>query len=296
MKIGFVGLGIMGKPMAKNLIKAGHDVVVTTHKREVIDEFVALGAKGARNAADEVKQGCEVIITMLPNSPQVREVTLGAGGVIEGGRSDVTVLDMSSIDPVESQKISAELAKQGIDMLDCPVSGGEPKAIDGTLSVMVGGKKETFDKYVSVLKAMASSVVYVGPSGSGNVAKLANQMIVAANIGVVAEALTFAKKAGTDPRLVYEAIRGGLAGSTVLDAKAPMMLSGNYNPGFRIKLHIKDLTNALNAAHAINMPVPMTAHMMEVMQELMNHDEADCDHDDIVRYYERMTGVSVRED
>ena len=140
---------------------------------------------------------------------------------------------------------------------------------------------------------MAGSVVYVGPLGSGNVAKLANQMIVAANIGIVAEALTFAKKAGTDPELVYQAIRGGLAGSTVLDAKAPMMLSGNYKPGFRIDLHIKDLNNALNASHAINMPVPMTAHMMEVMQELKNHDEGACDHDDIVRYYERMTGVSI---
>ena len=293
MKIGFVGLGIMGKPMAKNLIKAGFEVVVTTHKQAVIDEFVALGAEGAKNAADEVKKGCDVIITMLPNSPQVREVTLGAGGVVEGGKSGITVLDMSSIDPVESQKISQELEKSGIELLDCPVSGGEPKAIDGTLSVMAGGKKDSFDKFLPVLKAMASSVVYVGPIGSGNVAKLANQMIVAANIGVVAEALTFAKKAGTDPQLVYQAIRGGLAGSTVMDAKAPMMLSGNYEPGFRIKLHIKDLTNALNAAHAINMPVPMTAQMMEVMQELMNHGEAECDHDDIVKYYERMSGVSI---
>ena len=295
MKVGFVGLGIMGKPMAKNLVKAGYEVVVTTHKQAVIDEFVALGAAGAKNAADIVKQGCEVIITMLPNSPQVREVALGEGGIVEGGKSGITVLDMSSIDPVESQKISAELAKSGIELLDCPVSGGEPKAIDGTLSVMAGGNKETFDKYLPVLKAMAASVVYVGPIGSGNVAKLANQMIVAANIGIVAEALTFAKKAGTDPQLVYQAIRGGLAGSTVMDAKAPMMLSGNYEPGFRINLHIKDLTNALNAAHAINMPVPMTAQMMEVMQELMNHDEGACDHDDIVRYYERMSGTSIVE-
>ena len=295
MKIGFVGLGIMGKPMAKNLVKAGYEVVVTTHKQAVIDEFVAMGAAGAKNAADIVKQGCEVIITMLPNSPQVREVALGEGGIVEGGKSGITVLDMSSIDPVESQKISAELAKNGIELLDCPVSGGEPKAIDGTLSVMAGGNKETFDKYLPVLKAMAASVVYVGPIGSGNVAKLANQMIVAANIGIVAEALTFAKKAGTDPQLVYQAIRGGLAGSTVMDAKAPMMLSGNYEPGFRINLHIKDLTNALNAAHAINMPVPMTAQMMEVMQELMNHNEGACDHDDIVRYYERMSGTSIVE-
>ena len=296
MKIGFVGLGIMGKPMAKNLLKAGYDVTVTTHKQAVIDEMVAAGAKAAKNAKDEIEQGCDVIITMLPNSPQVKEVALGKGGILEAGKGGITLIDMSSIDPVESKTVGVALAEAGIDMLDAPVSGGEPKAIDGTLSVMVGGKKETFDKFYDVMMAMAGSVVYVGPLGSGNVAKLANQMIVASNIGIVAEALTFAKKAGTDPELVYQAIRGGLAGSTVLDAKAPMMLSGNYKPGFRIDLHIKDLTNALNASHAINMPVPMTAHMMEVMQELKNHDEGSNDHDDIVKYYERMTGVSIVKD
>jgi len=296
MKIGFVGLGIMGKPMAKNLLKAGYDVTVTTHKQAVIDEMVATGAKAAKNAKDEIEQGCDVIITMLPNSPQVKEVALGKDGILDAKKSGITLIDMSSIDPVESKTVGAKLAEAGIDMLDAPVSGGEPKAIDGTLSVMVGGKKETFDQFYDVMMAMAGSVVYVGPLGSGNVAKLANQMIVASNIGIVAEALTFAKKAGTDPELVYQAIRGGLAGSTVLDAKAPMMLSGNYKPGFRIDLHIKDLTNALNASHAINMPVPMTAHMMEVMQELKNHDEGSNDHDDIVKYYERMTGVSIVKD
>lgn len=295
MKIGFIGLGIMGKPMAKNIMKAGYELVVNTHNPKTIEDFVALGAEGAKNGA-EVAQKADVIITMLPNSPQVRDVCLGKGGIIETATDKTVVIDMSSIDPTESKAIAAELAKKGVEMLDCPVSGGEPKAIDGTLSVMCGGKKEVWDKYYDLLMTMAGSVVYVGPIGSGNVAKLANQMIVASNIGIVAEALTFAKKAGTDPELVYKAIRGGLAGSTVLDAKAPMMLSGNYKPGFRINLHVKDLTNALNAAHAINMPVPMTAHMMEVMQELMNHDEGACDHDDVIKYYERMTGVSIVED
>ena len=292
MKVGFIGLGIMGKPMAKNLMKAGYELVVTTHKQETIDEFIALGAEGAANGA-EVARKADVIITMLPNSPQVSEVCLGKGGIIETGTEKTVVIDMSSIDPTASRAIAAELAKKGIELLDCPVSGGEPKAIDGTLSVMCGGKKEVWDKYYDLLMAMAGSVVYVGPIGSGNVAKLANQMIVAANIGAVAEALTFAEKAGTDPELVYQAIRGGLAGSTVLDAKAPMMLAGNYQPGFRIDLHIKDLNNALNAAHAINMPVPMTAHMMEVMQELKNHGEGGNDHSDIVKYYERMSETSI---
>ena len=293
MKVGFIGLGIMGKPMAKNLLKAGYQVCVNDFHKEAVEELVkAAATAGANNA--EVAKGVDVVITMVPNSPNVRAALLGENGVAEGADKDTVVIDMSSIDPVESKKIAAELKERtGMEMLDCPVSGGEPKAIDGTLSIMCGGKKEVFDKYTDLLKAMGSSVVYVGEIGSGNVAKLANQMVVAANIGICAEAMTFAKKMGTDPELVYQAIRGGLAGSTVMDAKVPMMLAGNYKPGFRIDLHIKDLNNALNASHAINMPVPMTAHMMEVMQELKNHDEGSCDHDDIIRYYERMTGVSI---
>lgn len=293
MKVGFIGLGIMGKPMAKNLLKAGYQVCVNDFHKEAVEELVAAGATASANNA-EVAKGVDVVITMVPNSPNVRAALLGENGVAEGADKDTVVIDMSSIDPVESKKIAAELKERtGMEMLDCPVSGGEPKAIDGTLSIMCGGKKEVFDKYTDLLKAMGSSVVYVGEIGSGNVAKLANQMVVAANIGICAEAMTFAKKMGTDPELVYQAIRGGLAGSTVMDAKVPMMLAGNYKPGFRIDLHIKDLNNALNASHAINMPVPMTAHMMEVMQELKNHDEGSCDHDDIIRYYERMTGVSI---
>ncbi len=296
MKVGFVGLGIMGRPMAKNLVKAGHEVTVFDFNKDAVADLVSCGAQAAETGK-AVAEAAPVVITMVPNSPNVRAAVFGENGLAEGMKNGESVLiDMSSIDPVESKKIAADLEKLGVDMLDAPVSGGEPKAIDGTISVMVGGKKETFDKYYDLLMAMAGSVVYVGPIGSGNVAKLANQMVVAANIGIVAEALTFAKKAGTDPELVYQAIRGGLAGSTVMDAKAPMMLSGNYKPGFRIDLHIKDLTNALNAAHAINMPVPMTAQMMEVMQELKNHGEGSCDHDDIVKYYERMTGVSIVKD
>lgn len=292
MKVGFIGLGIMGRPMAKNLLKAGHELVVCDFNPEAVADVTAAGAKQAANGAEIAKE-CDVIITMVPNSPHVRAVCLGENGIIEGGSEKTVVIDMSSIDPTESKAIAAELAKKGIDMMDCPVSGGEPKAIDGTLSVMCGGKKETWDKYYDLLMCMAGSVVYVGEIGSGNVAKLANQMVVACNIGAVAEALTFAKKAGTDPELVYQAIRGGLAGSTVMDAKAPMMLAGNYKPGFRIELHIKDLTNALNAAHAINMPVPMTAQMMEVMQELKSHNEEKNDHSDIVKYYERMSNCSI---
>ena len=292
MKVGFIGLGIMGKPMCKNLIKAGHELVVNTHNPNTLKEMAELGATTV-SCGREVAEAADVIITMLPNSPQVRDVALGEGGIIEGGKEGTVLIDMSSIDPTESKAISAELAKKGIDMLDAPVSGGEPKAIDGTISVMVGGKKETFDKYYDLLMDMAGSVVYVGELGSGNVAKLANQVIVALNIAAVSEALTLAKKAGTDPELVYQAIRGGLAGSTVLDAKAPMMMDHNFKPGFRIELHIKDLNNALNAAHAVNASLPLTAEIMEIMQSLKADGNEKDDHSAIVKYYEKVSNVSV---
>ena len=292
MKIGFIGLGIMGRPMAKNLIKAGHELVVNDFNKEAVADLVSCGAKAAASAA-EIAAECDQAITMVPNSPHVRAVALGEHGLIETAKPGFTLIDMSSIDPVESKKIGEALAEKGIDMLDAPVSGGEPKAIDGTLSVMVGGKRETFDKYLPVLDAMAGSVTYVGELGAGNIAKLANQIVVACNIAAVAEALTFSKKAGADPELVYKAIRGGLAGSTVMDAKAPMMLAGNYKPGFRIELHIKDLNNALNAAHAINAPVPLTGELMEMMQSLKAYGCEKDDHSALAKYYERISGETI---
>ena len=292
MKVGFIGLGIMGKPMAKNIIKAGFDVVVSTHKKAVIDELVSCGAKGVITGR-EVAEECDVIITMLPNSPNVRDVVLGYNGILDGARAGTTIIDMSSIDPVESRKIGEELGKKNINFLDAPVSGGEPKAIDGTLSVMVGGKRELFDQYKPLLETMAASVVYVGELGSGNVAKLANQIVVACNIAAVSEALSFAKKAGTDPELVYQAIRGGLAGSTVMDAKTPMMISRDFKPGFRIELHIKDLNNALNAAHAISAPVPLTGLLMEMMQVLKTDGFQQEDHSALVKFYEKISNVEV---
>lgn len=292
MKIGFIGLGIMGKPMSKNLMKAGYELVVYNRSQSKADELVEMGAVRGESPADVAKQ-CKVIITMLPNSPQVRQVCLGEDGILETAEPGTIVIDMSSIDPVESKAIGAQLAKKGVEMMDAPVSGGEPKAIDGTLSVMVGGSKENFDKYYDLLMAIAGSVVYVGALGSGNVAKLANQVIVAVNIAAVSEALTLAVKNGADPELVYKAIRGGLAGSTVLDAKAPMMMAHNFKPGFRIELHIKDLNNAISAAHATDTSVPLTAQVMEMMQALKNDGCAAEDHSALVRYYEKVSAVSV---
>ncbi|MGC6177368.1 2-hydroxy-3-oxopropionate reductase [Lacrimispora sp. 38-1] len=292
MKIGFIGLGIMGRPMAKNLLKAGHELVVFDFNKEAVADLVSNGAASAETGKDLASQ-CDVVITMVPNSPHVRAAVLGENGVAEGAKPGTVVIDMSSIDPTESRAIGAELEKLGIDMLDAPVSGGEPKAVDGTLSVMVGGKKELFDKYYDMLMVMAGSVVYVGELGAGNVAKLANQIVVAVNIAAVSEALTFAKKAGTDPELVYQAIRGGLAGSTVMDAKAPMMLNRNFKPGFRIELHIKDLNNALNAAHNVSSPVPLTGQLMEIMQGLKADGFDKEDHSSIVKYYEKIANTTV---
>ncbi len=293
MKLGFVGLGIMGRPMSKNLIKAGHELYVFDFNKEALEDLEKSGATVCASAS-EVASKVDTIVTMVPNSPHVRAVCLGENGIADTAKAGTVVIDMSSIDPVESKSIGAELAKKGIELMDCPVSGGEPKAIDGTLSVMCGGKKETFDKFYDVLMAMAGSVVYVGDLGSGNIAKLANQMVVAINISAVAEALTMATKAGADPELVYKAIRGGLAGSTVMDAKAPMMLEHNFKPGFRIDLHIKDLTNALNASHAINAAVPLTATVMEFMQQLKAYDNGSDDHSALLKYYEQASNVSIK--
>ncbi|MBE6423279.1 MAG: 2-hydroxy-3-oxopropionate reductase [Succinivibrio dextrinosolvens] len=293
MKIGFIGLGIMGKPMARNLMKKGHTLVVSGHNKAVAAEFEKDGAT-VFETPREIAANSDIVITMLPNSPQVEEVVLGKDGVIEGAKKGSCVIDMSSIAPLSSRKIAAELEKVGVDMLDAPVSGGEPKAIDGTISVMVGGKQEVFDKYKDVIGCMAASVVRTGDIGAGNATKLANQIIVAINIAAVSEALTLAAKVGVEPELVYKAIRGGLAGSTVLDAKAPMMMDRNFKPGFRINLHIKDLKNVLDTSHEVGVTLPLTASVMEIMQALKADGHEAEDHSSIVRYYEKLDNIIVK--
>ena len=294
MKIGFIGLGIMGKPMAKNLLKAGYEVWVHNRSRAAMDELAACGAHpGSRQ---ELGQNCDVIITMLPNGPQVQEVMLGADAVASYMHAGQIFVDCSSISPVVSKEIAAKLAEKGIEMLDAPVSGGEPKAIDGTLSFMVGGKQAVFDRCRDMLLTMGASAVRCGDVGAGNTTKLANQIIVACNIQAVAEAFTLAQKAGVDPELVFRAIRGGLAGSTVLDAKGPMMLAGNDKPGFKIDLHIKDLNNALDCAHTVGAPVPMTAEVQEILQWLHSNGKGQADHSAIAQYYEHLTGIKLGRD
>ena len=293
MKIGFIGLGIMGKPMAKNLIKAGYSLVVNDINKEAVAELVSAGAAEAASAKEVASQS-DVVVTMLPNSPHVQTVVLGEGGVIEGAREGLVVVDMSSISPIVSREVAAELAKKGVVMLDAPVSGGEPKAIDGTLAIMVGGPEETFKVVEPILQVMGGSVTLVGEIGSGNTTKLANQIMVAANIAGMSEALVLATKADVDPEKVFKAIRGGLAGSTVLDAKAPLVLDGNFKPGFRIDLHIKDLQNALDTAATVKTPTPLSDSIIEMMRSLSSDGKGSDDHGGLVQWYEKEAGIEVR--
>lgn len=295
-RIGFIGLGIMGKPMCRNLLKAGYQLTVYSRTRKDVDLIVS-GSDGKAVAAaspKEVAAKSDVIITMLPNSPQVREVVLGENGVAEGAAKGSIVVDMSSIAPLASREIAAALAEKGVRMLDAPVSGGEPKAIEGTLSVMIGGTQADFDECLPVMQAMAASVVRVGDIGAGNVAKLCNQIVVAVNIAAMSEALVLAAKSGVNPDLVYQAIRGGLAGSTVLDAKAPLVMDGKFTPGFRINLHAKDLHNVLETSHELNVSLPMTAQVMEIMQALKADGLGDADHGALIRYWEKLAKVEAR--
>ena len=292
-KIGFVGLGIMGKPMAKNLLKAGYDLTVFDINQEAVNEVVAAGGVAAKTAKDVAAQS-EAVITMLPNSPHVKTAVLGENGVLEGAKPGLILIDMSSIAPLAAQEVAAAVAKQGVEMLDAPVSGGEPKAIDGSLSIMVGGKQEIFDRCVELLSKMGKSVVRCGDIGAGNTTKLANQIIVALNIAALSEALVLATKAGVDPELVFNAIRGGLAGSTVMEAKAPMILAGNFKPGFKIDLHIKDLANAIETGHEVGVPLPLTSSVMEILQALKVDGKGQNDHSGIAMYYEKMAKIEAR--
>ncbi|MDI6602230.1 MAG: 2-hydroxy-3-oxopropionate reductase [Thermoanaerobacteraceae bacterium] len=296
MKIGFIGLGIMGRPMAKNLIKTGYSLVVMGHKnRSPVDELISLGAEEAKTPK-EVGMLSDVVITMLPNSPEVKEVALGDSGLAEGMKSGSILIDMSSISPSATMEMASELSRKGIRMVDAPVSGGEKGAIDGTLSIMVGGSEADFNECLPILKAMGDSVVRVGGIGSGNTAKLVNQIIVAGNIAVMSEAFALGVKAGADPEKVYEAIKGGLAGSRVLDAKLPEILKGNFNPGFKLKLHIKDLTNALDEAHEVGGFLPITSLMIEMMQNLKAEGMGEMDHTVLARFYEKILGVEITPD
>ena len=292
-KIGFVGLGIMGKPMARNLLKAGYDLTVYDIVGEAVEEVVGDGASPA-SSSSEVAAATDKIITMLPDSADSERAILGPGGVLEGASAGKTIIDMSSIAPLVSQRIAAVCAEKGVEMLDAPVSGGEPGAVNATLAIMVGGKQEIFDQNFDLLKVMGSNVVLTGDIGAGGVTKLANQIIVAANIEALAEALVLSTKAGVDPEKVFNAIRGGLAGSNVMEAKAPMMLSRNFRAGFRIRLHQKDLRNVLQTAQDLNVPLPVTALLQQMLGSLVNDGEQEADHSALLKFVEDLAGIEVK--
>jgi len=291
--VGFVGLGIMGKPMARNLLKAGFALAVASRSRAPVAELASEGAE-PKDSPRACAEGRDAVITMLPDSPDSEKVILGENGVLEGASPGAVVIDMSSIAPSVSRKIGVACEAKGVEFLDAPVSGGEAGAIAGELAIMAGGKKDVFARAAPLFQALGKSHVLCGGHGAGNTVKLANQIVVAANIEAVSEALVFARKAGVDPRVAFEAIRGGLAGSKVLDAKAPKMLEGNFQPGFRLRLHQKDLANALATAKEEAIPLPVTALLQQIVTALVVNGNGDLDHSAIARFLEDMAQTTIQ--
>lgn len=291
MKLGFIGLGIMGRPMAKNLLKAGVEIMVTDLNKEAVQDVVAAGAEEGSYA--QIGARCDTVIIMVPSGAITKSILFGEDGLASTLRPGSIVCDMSSVTPVESRECYDRLKKIGVGFLDAPVSGGEPGAVAGSLAIMAGGDQQDFDAMKKYFDILGSSSLLIGGSGSGSVAKLVNQIIVNNTIAVVSEAFVFAAKAGVDPEKVYEAIRGGLAGSAVLDAKIPMILERNFKPGGLIRINHKDIKNVVETAHAIDVPIPYTAQLYEILQSLKIHGHMGDDHSGIVQYFEMLADVKV---
>ena len=290
--IGFIGLGIMGKPMARNLLKAGVELMVYDINSAAVEALAAEGA--AAGSPDVIGKSCEVVFTILPNGPIVQEVLFGENGAASGLKPGAVVCDCSSVTPGESKLCWEKLHAMGVGFVDAPVSGGEPGAVAGTLAFMAGGEEKDFDALKPYFTIMGSSALLVGAPGSGSVTKLANQVIVNNTIAVVSEAFVLAVKAGADPVKVYEAIRGGLAGSAVLDAKLPMMVERNFKPGGKISINHKDIKNVINTAHELDVPAPYSAQLFEILQSLKLHGHMEDDHSGIVQYFEGLADVIVK--
>ena len=292
MKVGFIGLGIMGRPMAKNMLKAGVDLMVADLNKEAVADVVAAGAVEASYA--EIGEQCERIIIMVPSGAITKSILFDEGGVVSTVKAGTIICDMSSVTPVESKECYTALKEKGVGFLDAPVSGGEPGAVAGTLAIMAGGDEKDFNEMKEYFDILGSSALLIGESGSGSVTKLANQVIVNNTIAVVSEAFVLATKAGADPQKVYEAIRGGLAGSAVLDAKIPMIVERNFKPGGPIRINHKDIKNVVNTAHSIDVPIPYTAQLYEILQTLKIHGHMNDDHGGIVQYFEKLADVEVK--
>jgi len=291
-KIGFIGLGIMGKPMTKNLINAGYDLTIFNRSKKAITELVQLGAIAVQSPRD-VAEKSDIIITMLPDSNDVTDVVLNENGIIEGIQKNSVLIDMSSIAPLVSIDIAQKIRAAGAEMLDAPVSGGEPGAIAASLAIMVGGSENVYKRCENILKTMGRSVVLVGPVGAGGFAKLANQIIVALNIAALGEAFSLAAKAGLDTVTLYNAIHAGLAGSNAMDAKIPMILDRNFNPGFKIKLHQKDLKNVMRTAEEMHLPLPLTSIAQQMLASLIDEEKGELDHSAIVMFQEHIAHLKI---
>lgn len=288
--IGFIGLGIMGRPMAKNLLKAGYPLVVHSRSQGPVEELAGGGAKIATTPRDVAGQ-VDALITMLPNSPDVELVALGKNGIIEGARAGLLFIDMSTISPLVSQKVGKVMSDKAVRMLDAPVSGGEKGAIDAALSIMVGGEKADFDGALLMFQALGKTITHLGPLGAGGFTKLANQVIVAMNLTALGEALTLARKAGLDRSLTLKALGGGLAGSKCLEQKTPNYLSGAYNPGFKIDLHFKDLGLIMESSRALGVPLPCTAVVQELFNAMRVKGKGGLDHSGVITLLEELAGL-----
>lgn len=292
MKLGFIGLGIMGKPMAKNLLKDGFNLLVYDINKSAVDELISCGAKYA--SVLEMGQECDIVFTILPNGTIVQDILFGMDGLAKTLKEGSIVVDMSSVTPTESILCANKLKDMGLEFIDSPVSGGEPKAIDGTLAFMAGGKEEIYKKVEPFFNIMGSSSILIGDNGSGSVTKLTNQVIVNLTIAAVSEAFVLAAKAGADPEKVYKAIRGGLAGSTILDVKIPMIMNRDFKPGGKISINLKDIKNVMQTAHNLDVPLPMTSQLLEIMQTLKVHGHLEDDHSGIAQYFEKLAGVEIK--
>lgn len=292
-KVGFIGLGIMGRPMVLNLLKAGIDTTVYDISSQAVEVLTKAGAKSAASPK-ALATGSDVVITIVPNAAIVKSLLEGDEGVLAGAKPGTVLIDMSSVSPVDSKVFAEMAAKRECPFLDSPVSGGEPGAINGTLAFMIGGEEAVVESIKAVFLAMGQSITVVGPNGSGSVAKLANQIMVNLNIAAVAEALVLAQKAGADPEKVYQAVRGGLAGSVVLDAKAPMMYNRDFKPGGTLAINLKDITNVMNTAESLNVPLLLTSQLKQIMHSLKADGHIMDDHSGIVQFYEKIAGVEVK--
>ncbi len=290
--IGFLGLGIMGAPMAGHLLDAGHTVRTATHKSPAPEELTGKGLE-LLGSAREVAAACDVIILMVPDTPQVAEVLFGENGVAEGLSKGKMVIDMSSISPIETKTFAAKINELGCDYLDAPVSGGEVGAKAASLTIMIGGPESAFDKARPLFELMGQNITLVGGNGDGQTTKVANQIIVALNIEAVSEALLFASKAGADPAKVREALMGGFAASKILEVHGERMIKRTFDPGFRIELHQKDLNLALQGAKAIGISLPNTATAQELFNSCAAHGGAAWDHSAMVRALEMMADHEV---